>query len=210
MTRHHQSVGVSLLISLLLSLPIASFATEPVSTRISTPVSTVPSPQAITYRFTQLFEPNHEGEKPRSPLILGKKLDTYTLMLQNNSSHPVQILSGEVINHLKPEEAYAQTKQSAGMQYTENAALGLAMAPLTFGVSLVAGVCLFGPLAALNAGHHNQKALTYINQRPGVIPTDTLQPGQSKSYNLITLKGIKPEIKLSLLDLQTQREWSLP
>jgi len=210
MTQHHHKVGVSLLIALLLSLPIRCFAAEPFLTPSPTPITTLASNQGITYQFTQLYEPNRGSEKPRSPLVLGKKLDAYTLTLQNHSPHPVQILSGEITNHLKPEEAYAKAKQSAGMQYAECAAVGLAFAPLTFGLSLITGPFVFGPFAAVTAGHHNQKALTYIYQRPGLISTDTLQPGQSKEYALITLKGVKPELKLSLLDLQTQTEWSLP
>lgn len=212
MTQRHPQVGVSLLISLLLTLPLSSLAIEPNSlSRNAVPVtSTSSNTPNVSYQFTQLYEPNHEGEKPRSPLILGKRLDAYSLTLQNNSPHPVQILSGSITNHLKPEEAYAQAKQSAGMQYAENAALGLALAPLTFGLSVVSGLLLFGPLSALTAGHHNQKALNYISQRSGLIPTDTLQPGQKKEYTCITLKGVKPELTLSLVDLQTQSEWSIP
>jgi len=184
-----------------LTLSAITFAAEP---------TTSSSPSPVTVHFEKKFEPNREREKPRSPLALGKKLDAYTLTLKNTGPNPVQILSGQIINHLTPEFAYTQAKQSAGLQYAEAAVLGLACAPFTFGLSLPVELFIAGPIAASHAGNKNKEALGYINQHPGLIPLETILPQESKQYSLITLKDVKPEAKLTVQDLKTQQEWILP
>gem|GEM_PF-5719441 len=51
--------------------------------------------------------------------------------------------------------------------------------------------------------------MSYINQHAGVITLDTILPKESKQYQLITLKDVKPLSQLTVQDLQTKQEWNL-
>jgi len=199
------------MLSLLILLPLITFAEVPSMPQSAPAINiTTPSNTPISIHFEKQFEPNREGEKPRSSLPLGRKLDAYTLTIQNNGPNPIQILSGQILNHLTPEEAYAKAKQSAGLLYAESAGAGLVAAPFTFGLSLALELFILGPIAASHAGNQNEAALNYINQHAGVIPLETILPKESKQYPLITLKDVKPDLHLSVQDLQTHTEWSLP
>lgn len=199
------------MLSLLTLLACTGFAEIPTTPQPAPAVNiTTPTSTPISIHFEKQFEPNREGEKPRSPLVLGRKLDAYTLTIKNNGPNPIQILSGQILNHLTPEEAYVKTKQSAGLLYAESAGAGLIAAPFTFGLSLALELFILGPLAASHAGSQNQAALSYINQHAGLITLDTILPKESKQYQLITLKDVKPDLHLSVQDLQTHTEWSLP
>lgn len=205
-----QKVSLGLLFTLLLTFPITTLAEEPTETSpaLTTTIS-APAPQPIVLSFKKKWEEHREGEKLRAPIVLGKKLDAYTLTIQNNGVNPVQIVSGQLTNHIPPEEAYVKLKQSAGMQYAGSAALGLAAAPFTFGFTLLTGLFLNGPIVAAAASAHNQSALAYVNQNPGIITSDILQPGESRHYELLTLKENKPTVQLIVQDLNTQTEWTI-
>jgi len=138
------------MLSVLTLLPLISFAEVPATPQPASAVNiTTPSNTPISIHFEKQFEPKREGEKPRSPLVLGRKLDAYTLTIQNNGPNPVQILSGQILNHLTPEEAYAKAKQSAGLLYAESAGAGLVAAPFTFGLSLALELFLLGPITSV-------------------------------------------------------------
>jgi len=209
-TRLKQRVSFALLSMLALTSPLLSLAEIPATPQPTQAVAlTHPANSPLTIHFEKQYETHREGEKPRSPLVLGRKLDAYILTLQNTGSHPVQILSGQILNHLASEEAYAKAKQSAGLLYAESAGAGLIAAPFTFGLSLALELFIIGPFAASHAGSQNQAALSYINQHTGVIALDTILPQESKQYQLITLKDVKPMAQLTVQDLNTKQEWNL-
>jgi|GEM_PF-1481479 len=214
MTLHRRS-SLSLLIALLLSLPLTCLAEETVLTTPNTP-ATVPSvevpPQTplVTVTVQQVFKELLKGEQPRSPVILRDRLDQYTVTVQNNQPNPVQIIAGELPNHLPPEQAYKKAKQSTGVAYASALGLGLALAPFTFGATLVAEAFIGGPLGVFIISSKNKKLLNYVNQYPGTVPFITLLPHESKTFTFLIDKDVKPEVHLSVQDLKTQTVFNYP
>jgi hypothetical protein len=179
-----------------------------------TSVGTIPivtnATSGVTLYWEKQIQPLREGESPRPPLILRKKLDAYQLTIENHRANSIQIITNTLPNHVSPELAYLKAKQSPGMAYTTEAVLGLAMAPLSFGVTLITGLFVFGPLDAAMTGTKNKKLLLYVNQFAGNIPLETILPGESKHYGLLTEKDTQPEIHLTVQDLKTGETLDLP
>ena len=56
--------------------------------------------------------------------------------------------------------------------------MGLAMAPLTFGVSFLVGLLVLGPIDAIGTGSYNQNMLKYVNRFPGKLPLEIVAAGE--------------------------------
>jgi len=213
MTLHRRS-SLGLLTALLLSFPLTCLAEETALTTPNTPsnptIVAPPQTPIVTVTLKQVFKELLKGEQPRSPVILRDRLDQYTVTVQNNQPNPVQIIAGELPNHLPPEQAYKKAKQSTGVAYASALGLGLALAPLTFGATLVAEAFIGGPLGVLIISAKNKKLLNYVNQYPGTVPLITLLPHESKIFTFLIDKDVKPEVHLSVQDLKTQTVFNYP
>ena len=166
------------------------------------PAAMVPTPEnpiRITVRKLD------ETEEHFSSRWLRQKYDTYTLTIQNTGQTPVRILSTDIPERLAPEDVYAHMKHSAGKRYAATAGMGLATAPLTFGVSLAVCLLLLGPIDAVATGSYNRNMLQYLTRFPGKLPLDLLPAGESRQVNILTAYGIQPHLHLSVQEVASQQ-----
>ncbi len=166
----------------------------------STVTETTYTQENIQVTWAHLIDGSHK----LSPWLLKNQYDGYLVTIENQRAVPIQLVSVTVPEKVAPELAYGQLKQSAGKAYALNAGMGLALAPLTFGGSLVLAVILTGPVAAAMANSHNKNTLRYVNAFPGQLPLDTLQAGESRQLALLVPKGLTPHLHLSLQPVGTQ------
>ncbi len=193
-------LALALSLSLLTGTPFSLSAAEvtspsPPSNTTSASVETQTKPIHIT--LTQLDETDQQF----SSRWLRKKYDTYTVIIQNTGKTPIQILSADIPERLAPEDVYARMKHSAAKRYATTAGMGLATAPLTFGISLVACLLLLGPIDAIGTGSYNQHMLQYVSRFPGKIPSDLLPAGETRQVDVLTAYNVKPHLYLSVQDV---------
>lgn len=198
---------------LLLSQSVLAAETEnlkqipfpPNTGALSTITEQTSTQEEVQVTWAHLVDGNHK----LSPELLRKHYDGYLLTIQNNRKSPILLLSAEVPEKVAPELAYAQLKQSAGKAYAINAGAGLALAPLTFGLSFALAIVLTGPIGAAMANGHNKTTLRYVNEFPGKISLDTVQAGETKQLAFLVPKGMTPHLHLSAQDLESKESFAL-
>jgi hypothetical protein len=208
--------SLALTLTLLAAPPLSVFAAEAsVSAATATSPTTTATPSAsgsptvinptainpirITVRKLD------ETEEHFSSRWLRQKYDTYTLVIQNAGPAPVRILSADIPERLSPEDVYARMKHSAGKRYAATAGMGLATAPLTFGVSLAVCLLLLGPIDAVATGSYNRNMLQYLTRFPGKLPLDLLPAGEVRQVNVLTAYGSQPHLYLSVQEVASQQ-----
>jgi hypothetical protein len=216
--------SLALTLTLLAAPPLSVFAAEAsVPAATATSPTTTATPSASGSPTTQsVINPAASTPTPENPIRitvrkldeteehfssrwLRQKYDTYTLVIQNTSQTAVRILSADIPERLSPEDMYARMKHSAGKRYAATAGMGLATAPLTFGVSLAVCLLLLGPIDAVATGSYNRNMLQYLTRFPGKLPLDLLPAGEVRQMNALTAYSVQPHLYLSVQEVASQQ-----
>lgn len=189
---------------LLLTITCHSWAEEPQTVTSPSPMATTAQTVPVTVTFTKI---------PVKSVNLHRfqdKYDCYQMNVQNHGSAPLVILNGDLPNHVSPEQAYASSKKSPGAAYGQEALVGLAFAPLTFGLSLAAALVLIGPGHMIYVNVLNKDYLEQASHYPGKIALEPIPPGANRTYALLVPRDTPPTYTLTLQDEQSKATYALP
>lgn len=145
------------------------------------------------------------GKKQRRHYLLGKEYKAYRATIRSDYPNPILLSSVNIPAKVSPEAAYGNLKKSPASQYLTTAAVGLAFAPFSFGITLVTHCFILGPLMAVPTGSYNKKTREYVNQFQGSIEQDVIHPNEELALGiLIPVEIDSPQLQLTIQDLDTQ------